>query len=140
VAGDDGDAQDGEHERPREIDRDDEEPAIHAVGQDAGVQPEQQPRQPLEQPARRHEQRVLGLRGDQQRTGRQADPVAEVADPRRADEPAEGGPHAGGEQRLERSTSGHAALRIPDNARAGRPDGGSCAAREPRRVLTPSPR
>ena len=54
-------------------------PAVDAVGQDAGVQAEQQPGQPLQQPGQRDEERVGGLRGDQQRTGGQPDPVAEVA-------------------------------------------------------------
>ena len=57
---------------PHQVDRDHEAPAVDPVGEDAGVEAEQQPRQALEQAGQRDEERVGGLRGDQQRTRRRA--------------------------------------------------------------------
>ena len=75
----------------------DEPPAVDPVGEDAGVQAEQQPGQPLQQPGQRDEDRVGGLRGDQQRAGGERDAVAEVAHPGRADQPPERRPHPAGQ-------------------------------------------
>ena len=44
-----------------QVDRDDERLAVHAVGEDPGIEPEDEPRQALEQPGQRDEQRVGGL-------------------------------------------------------------------------------
>ena len=52
----------------------------------------------------------LRLRGDQQRPGREADAVAEVADPGRADQPPERRAHASGQHRLDESAHGRATL------------------------------
>ncbi len=65
------------------------EPAVEPVGEGAGVQPEDQRWQPLQQRGQRHQEGVVGLRGDQQRTGRDRDAVAEVRDPRRGEQPPE---------------------------------------------------
>jgi hypothetical protein len=70
---------------------------VDAVGQHPGIQAEQQPGQALEQTRQRHEQRVPGLRSDQQRAGREPHSVAEVADPRRTDQPAKRGAHPSGQ-------------------------------------------
>ncbi len=68
----------------------DHEPSpVEPVGQRAGVQTEQQRRRPLQQRGQRHQERVVGLRRDEQRTGGEGDAVADVADPRRRQQPAE---------------------------------------------------
>ena len=81
--------------RPQEVGDHDQQPPVDPVGDRPGPQPEEQPREPLEQRGHRHEHRVAGLRGHEQRAGRQADPVAQVRRPRRRQQPPEPRPHAG---------------------------------------------
>ena len=104
VPGDERDREDGEHGGARQIDADDEAAAVDPVGQDTGKEPEQQPWQALEQGTQGDQQGILGLRGDQQRPGRQSDAVTEIADPRRADEPPERRAHARRQHGLDEST------------------------------------
>ena len=78
-------------------------PAVEPVGQRPGDEPEQQPRE-LEGDRRAgHEERVVGLRGDEQRAGGHHQAVAEVARPRRGEQPAEAPPHPGGDHGLDES-------------------------------------
>ena len=92
-AGRDRQTQHGQHDRPRPVDGDHDPPPVVAVGDHAGVQAEQQPRQALEQPGERDQEWVTGLRRHQQRAGGDGDPVPEVADPRRRQQPSEARPH-----------------------------------------------
>jgi hypothetical protein len=94
VAGDHRPGQDSEHGGAHEVDRDDEHTAVDAVGQDAGVQAEQQPGQALEQAGERDQDRIVGLRGDEEGSRRETDPVTEIAGSRGADQPPERRPHA----------------------------------------------
>jgi hypothetical protein len=89
--GDDGADEDREHAGAHQVDRHDDQSAIEPVGQHAGVQAEDERRQPLEEGRQRDQERVVRLRGDQQRTGGERDAVTEVGDPRRPDHPAEAG-------------------------------------------------
>ena len=59
-----------------------------AVGEHAGGQGEQQPRQPLHDDDEGDQQRVAGDRRGQPWVGDEGDAVAEVGDRRRAEEPA----------------------------------------------------
>jgi hypothetical protein len=95
---DDGDRDRSGHDRrgdqrqdagANHVDGDDEHPPVQPVGQRAGKQAEEQRRQPLDEGGQGHEKRVTGLRGDEQRPGGDRDPVAEVADPGRPEEPPE---------------------------------------------------
>jgi hypothetical protein len=93
-AGHDRQRQQHQDGRAQQIDGDDDEPPVEAVRQRAREQAEQQPRELLQQDRRCDEQRVAGLRGDQQRAGREGDAVAEVRDPGGGEQPAEAGPEA----------------------------------------------
>ena len=73
------------------VDGDDQPPPVQPVRHRPGPQPEQQRRQPLEQRGQRDEERVVGPRRHQQRTGREDDAVAEVRAPRRGQQPPEPG-------------------------------------------------
>ena len=74
---------------PGGVHRDDQHPAVEPVGQRAGVQAEEQPRQPLQQDRQGDQERGVGLGGDQQRAGRERQAVADVGDPRRGQQPSE---------------------------------------------------
>ena len=75
--------------------RDDDQPPVEPVRQRPGVQPEQQRRQPLQRRRQGDQERVVRQRRHQQRPGRERDAVAEVADPRRRQQPAEPDPEPG---------------------------------------------
>jgi hypothetical protein len=59
-----------EYDGPQQVHRDDEAATIQPVGQHAGVQTEEQPRQALEQTGHGDGEWVLRLRSDQQGAGR----------------------------------------------------------------------
>ena len=87
--GPDRDRQTGQHRRPQQVDDDHDPPAVETVGDGAGVQAEQEERQPLQQQRHRHQLWVAGLGGDEQRTGGDLEAVAEVGHPRRPQQPPE---------------------------------------------------
>ena len=106
--------------RPREqVDRDDQGLAVQPVGQDAGPQPEHERREPLHQRRQGDQERVVRLRGDQQRAGRDGEAVADVAHPRRAEQPAEGRAEPRGRDDLDRRP--HGRRNLPRGAPAGTP-------------------
>ena len=72
---------------PRHVHGHHEQPAVQPVGQGAGVQPEDQRRQPLDGRRQRHQERVVRLGGHQQGARGQRDAVAEVARPRGREQP-----------------------------------------------------
>ena len=89
---DDGDAdgpahdrgdEDDQHDGPTEVDDDDHAPPVEAVRGGAAEDAEQQDRQVLAQDRHRDQERVAGLRGDEQRAGGEHDAVADVVDDRR---------------------------------------------------------
>ena len=82
-ARDDHRREDDEDDRAEEVDPGDDPAPVEAVGDDAGEHAEQQVRQVLAQQRQRDEERVAGLRGDEQRPGGDRDPVADVVDDRR---------------------------------------------------------
>jgi hypothetical protein len=63
---------------------------VDPVGNDAGQQPEQQPRQALQHGGQSHQDRIMGFGRHQQRAGGQGDPVAKTAHPGRSKKPPEG--------------------------------------------------
>ncbi|HEY3955499.1 MAG TPA: hypothetical protein VGM53_19170 [Streptosporangiaceae bacterium] len=67
---------------PHQPGGDDDRAPVEPVGDHAGIQAEHQPGQPLQERGHRHRQRIVRLRRDQQRAGRQSDPIAEVCHPR----------------------------------------------------------
>ena len=75
------------------------------VGEGAGQRREQQRRQPLERRRQRHEERVVGERGDEQRAGGQGDAVAEIGHPGRRRAASGRRPRAGTAQRSRRGGS-----------------------------------
>ncbi len=74
---------------PAEVDEGDDPAPVEAVRDGARRRPEDQLRDGLAQDRERDEQRVAGLRGDQQRAGGQRDAVADVGDQRLAEQPPE---------------------------------------------------
>jgi hypothetical protein len=74
---------------PHQTGCDDDGAPVEPVGEHAGVQAKHQPRQPLQEHGHRHRQRIVRLRRNQQRAGRESDPVAEIRQPRRSQQPAE---------------------------------------------------
>ena len=93
--------------RAQAVRQHDEPTAIVMVGDRPREQAEQQPRQELHHRARGHQQRRRGHGGDQQRRRRQGDAVADVARPRRRQQPAEvGAESAGRDQFAERGHCG----------------------------------
>ena len=87
--GDDRRRDHAEHHRPDDVDDDHEQPTVEPIRERAGVEAEQELRQPLEERRQRHQPGVARLRRHQQRTGRDADAVAQVRAPRGAQQPAE---------------------------------------------------
>ena len=53
--------EDDEHAGPKQVHDHHEPSPVEAVREHAGVETEEQPRQPLEQPGEGHQQRVMGL-------------------------------------------------------------------------------
>ena len=92
LPGHDGHAQHGDDDRPQEVGHDDHPTPVEPVGDRPGPQPEQQPGEPLQHGGQGHQHGVAGLRGHQQGAGGQGDPVADVADPRRREQPPEAAP------------------------------------------------
>ena len=93
-------------------------------------------REPLHPGRRRHQERVVGLRGDQQRPGRDHDAVAGVGHPRRRHQPAEARPHAGRGHGFQQTP--HKGVTLVAHAAAGHRIGGgrrtgACQARRVRR-------
>jgi hypothetical protein len=78
-----------EHHRPDDVHDDDEQPTVEPIGQRAGVEAEQELRQPLEKRREGHQPGVTRLGRDEQRPGRDADAVTQVRAPGRAEQPAE---------------------------------------------------
>ena len=89
VSGDDEDGKDCDGRRSRSVGSHDEATPVDPVGHRAGGQPEQQPRQALQQRGHRDEDRVVGLARDEERPSGQRQPVADVRAPRRRQQPAE---------------------------------------------------
>ena len=129
----------GEHGTAGDVRERSDEPTVVAVGDDAGVQAEQQPRQALQQRRHRHQQRVVGLRRHEQWTGRETDAVTEVGDPRRREEAPVSRSQARRDDRVEDRTHGPSRLSVAvDRPRSSiRPRGMAVAARG-RRVYNPS--
>ena len=78
-----------QHDRPREVDPDDDPAPVEPVSDGAGGDAEEQLRQVWLEHGQRDEERVAGLGGDEQRAGGEGDAVADVGDDRRREEPAE---------------------------------------------------
>ena len=70
--------EDDEDHRAGEIHEDRDAAPVLAIDDDAGHRAEDQRRQVLAQERQRHEERIAGERGDQQRTCRHDDAVAQV--------------------------------------------------------------
>jgi hypothetical protein len=87
--GGDEDAQHGDDHGPDRVGDHDDEAAVQPVGQRAGPEAEQEPRQPLEHRGERDQECALGLGRDEQGPGGERDAVADVAGPGRGDEPPE---------------------------------------------------
>ena len=103
-AGHDREAEQPDHDHPDAVGGHHQPTPVEAVGLHPGVQAEQQPRQPLQERRERDQGRVVGARGDQQRAGGERDAVADVAGPRRRQQPAEGGAEACGDDGLDESS------------------------------------
>jgi hypothetical protein len=107
VPGEQGGREDDQDATTGQVHADEQLPAVDAVGEDARLQAEDQPRQPMQQGAEGAEERVLGLAGDQQWAGRESDAVAEVAHSGRPHQPTERRAHPGGQHRLDQSPHEH---------------------------------
>ena len=120
MTGDEEDHQAPDDHRAQAVRQHDEPPPVVMVGDGPGQQAEQQPRQELHHRAAGHQQRRRGQRGDQQRRGRQGDAVADVARPRRRQQPAEVGAESAWSDQFAETR----ALRGPRGARPPRWSGG----------------
>ena len=85
---DDGRGEDRQHGCTREVDPGDDPTPVEPVGNRACRQAEQQVRELLGEQRHRHQQRVVRQGGDEQRPGSERDPVADVRDDRRGQQPA----------------------------------------------------
>jgi hypothetical protein len=89
LAGRDGQSQHEDDDDPERVPEDHHPAPVEPVGERSGVQPEDQPRQALQHGRQRDEERAMGLGGDQQRAGRERQPVPELADPAGGEQPPE---------------------------------------------------
>ncbi|HVH24342.1 MAG TPA: hypothetical protein VNA11_17985, partial [Pseudonocardia sp.] len=85
---------------PKRVGQHDQGSTVHPIRQHPGEQPEQQAGQSLQQPGRGHQDRIRGLRGDQQRAGGHRDAVADVGGPGGAEQPPVVRAQPGRHQRL----------------------------------------
>ena len=100
LAGGDRQAQQREDHGSSCVGGDDQAAAVDPVGHGAGVQAQQEPGQPLGDRGQRDQHGAAGQGCDQQGTGGQHDPVAEVADPARGQQPPEAATHPGRRHQL----------------------------------------
>ena len=94
-------ARTAEDQRPGEVDEGDDPSPVEAVRDRPGRGAEQELGEDLAQEGERDEERVLRLRGDQERAGGQRDAVADVRDDGLGEEPAEAPAQARGRDDLD---------------------------------------
>ena len=76
----DGEGQHSEHEGSQHVGDHDLPASLHAIGDSAGHDAEEQPGQVVEEQRQGNEERIASQRRDHQRAGRDHDAVAEVVD------------------------------------------------------------
>jgi len=108
-----------QHERPAQVDEYDHSPAVEPVCRDPADHAEQEDRQVLAQERHRDKERVAGEGGDEQRTGRDDDPIADPVGDRRRQQPAELSPEPGRSDGL--GESGGQSHRPKNSNRQSRP-------------------
>ena len=91
---------DGQDRCPGEVDPGDDPAPVDSIRDGARWDPEQKIGQLLAQDSRRNDEGVACLRRDQQRTCCQRDPIADVRDDRRCEQPAEASPEPGRHDRV----------------------------------------
>ena len=103
-SGDDGADQDGDDDHAAQVGDCDQPAAVDPVGDDPGEQAEEEEREVLQDRGERDQERVTRLRGDEERTGRDLEAVGDVADPARAEQPAERGAQPSRHHRLDQGS------------------------------------
>ena len=115
VAGDDRRREEPEDHRSRDVEDDRDRAPVQPVGGGAGPQAEEQRRRDLDEVGHRDEERVARLGGDEERARGEGDPVAEIAEDRGREQPAEALSEPRGSDRFDQRGHGR-----PDATHGGR--------------------